>query len=280
MSEFNPEKGQRVLATTLASLEVELEHARKHEREIVDLIHRGRYESPEAAEDIPLEEKRLIWRLERIYRTMMMAFDVAGLSATRMDFERDWKNHVSAGLGRFEHIDEIDVTYSLALSFLSDVLFSIKTIATKGESPVDSYKLQRLEELLRDTAHLVERSGVRPQNEADIQRAMDDYLGVVFTDYAKPTITGIIKNFKPDGGIQTLHAAIEFKFARSKQEVRTAISGIFEDTAGYKGSADWTRFYSVIYQTEPFESEARIRDDMRRVGAVSWTPILVTGRSK
>lgn len=51
-------------------------------------------------------------------------------------------------------------------------------------------------------------------------------------------------------------------------------------TAAYlpAGSLDWTRFYSVIYQTEAFESEDRIRSEMARAGTLmTWKAILVTG---
>lgn len=52
---------------------------------------------------------------------------------------------------------------------------------------------------------------------------------------------------------------------------------IREDAGGYSGSLDWTRFYSVIYQTSAFESEDRIRSELTRAGLVTWTGILVTG---
>ncbi len=78
-------------------------------------------------------------------------------------------------------------------------------------------------------------------------------------------------------GIRHLKAAVEFKFASTPTELKQAVSGIFEDTAGYKGSLDWTRFYSVIYMTEPFESPARFHADMSRAGALNWTVIPVSG---
>ncbi len=75
-------------------------------------------------------------------------------------------------------------------------------------------------------------------------------------------------------------AAIEFKYAATSEEVARSLRGIFEDVSGYKGSADWTRFYSVVYQTDAFESEEKFRHDLARAGAISWTPILVTGKGR
>ena len=57
-----------------------------------------------------------------------------------------------------------------------------------------------------------------------------------------------------------------------------AMSGIFEDVSGYSGSLDWTRFFSVIYQTEAFVSEDRVRSEMARAGTLfTWKTVLVTG---
>jgi hypothetical protein len=126
---------------------------------------------------------------------------------------------------------------------------------------------------------LVRKRDVQPKKEKDVQDVMHDYLEATFTEYrGKVTIPGIIRDFEPDGGVRNLKAAIEYKFADSKAEVSRAMGGIFEDVSGYSGSLDWTRFYSVIYQTEAFESEDRIRSEMARAGTlVTWKTILVTG---
>ena len=143
----------------------------------------------------------------------------------------------------------------------------------------DTSELSRLDTLLRNTAVLVHRRQMTPQGEMDVQNVMHDYLEACFPHYRNPIeIAGIIRNFKPDGGVRNLKTAIEFKFATTHAEVATALSGIFEDVSGYSGSLDWTRFFSVVYQTEPFESEDRFKAEKARVaGALSWTPILVTG---
>jgi hypothetical protein len=58
--------------------------------------------------------------------------------------------------------------------------------------------------------------------------------------------------------------------------VARAVAGIFEDISAYSGSQDWTRVYSVIYQTQAFESEDRITSEMTRAGT-KWKTMLVTG---
>jgi hypothetical protein len=148
----------------------------------------------------------------------------------------------------------------------------------RAMTSAEAYDLGRLERILRETAMLVRRRGIIPKGELDVQAVMYDYLGAFFTEYTRNiTIPKVIKNFKPDGGVRDLKAAIEFKYAVNDKEVADALSGIYEDMAGYAGSADWSRFYSVLYQTEPFVSENRFSKAISRGGSYSWVPIVVTG---
>jgi hypothetical protein len=87
-----------------------------------------------------------------------------------------------------------------------------------------------------------------------------------------------LKNFVPDGAIGSLQALIEVKFVDSQSELPQIFSGIMEDLSGYGGSRDWTRFYSLIYQTQPFVNEIRFDRSLRLSGnAGSWKPIVDVG---
>jgi hypothetical protein len=101
------------------------------------------------------------------------------------------------------------------------------------------YDYERLEYCLRSTAKILNDQKVKPNREADVQRNMNHHLSSVFPDYiAKIVIAKPIKSFKPDGGVRSLKAAIEFKFATNKTEISRALSGITEDLTGYAGSED------------------------------------------
>jgi hypothetical protein len=107
---------------------------------------------------------------------------------------------------------------------------------------------------------------------------MHDYLSASFPDFSDdPHIGGSIKNFKPDCGIASVGAAIEFKIADSHAEAKVAFTGVVEDTGGYKGSKDWTRFYAVMYQAKPFILKSQLQSDMKRIGAATWKAILING---
>jgi hypothetical protein len=145
-------------------------------------------------------------------------------------------------------------------------------------SSEEAWTLSRLEAMLRDTSVLVHRRKNPPSNEPELQEIMHDYLKACFPDFRpNPPIGGSLKTFKPDCGVANVGAAIEFKFVRTEGEAAVAFSGIAEDSAGYKGSKDWTRFYAVIYQAQPFISETQLQNDLKRIGAVTWKAIVVNG---
>ena len=217
--------------------------------------------------------------LKDLAQHIAMALEAAGLAESRRLFLADWAEHLS-GLQETRWIPEIDILHSEPYSFLTNALEGLQMLVGGAAAPEQPH-IDRLESMLRATAYLVRKRNptTPPTREHDIQTVMDDYLDAAFTDYVKhPQITGHIKNFVPDGGVTGIKAAIEFKFVDSKMGLKTALSGILEDTQGYKGSEEWKRFYSVIYMTEPFETEERFRMDIVRVGATDWHVILVNGQ--
>ncbi len=199
---------------------------------------------------------------------------------TRRQFEVEWAR-LAAPKGAFRRTvnnPEYSST-SPALTFIERVIHGLRISSGEGSlSSPDAYRLGRLESLLRETAVHVRNRGVTPSNEHDVQRVMHDYLRAFFPDFSlNPSIAGSIKKFTPDCGIRGLKAAIEFKIVHSERDVPRGFSGVVEDTGGYRGSDDWIRFYAVFYQAEPFMRESHVREDLKRVGALSWTPILVNG---
>jgi hypothetical protein len=227
------------------------------------------YEAPQAALESHLEQAETL---------LEMFLEGAQLPLTRERLIREWVLFQKAGIGKTKAYPEVDYLESKPLTYLETMLEGSRVILGQVPSERESYELVKLESLLRKTATLLHRRRIVPSNEHDIQSCMHDYLDAFFPEYTnKVHISGGVTTFKPDAGIRNLKAAIEFKFAATREEVSRSLRGIFEDVTGYAGSADWIRFYSVIYQTEAFESEEKFRADLRRAGAASWTPVLVTG---
>jgi hypothetical protein len=260
-----------VIRDALGELERQLEQLHEIRRQIEGFTMSGRsWEAPEEA---------LPHFLNRLHENLLVVLEAADLPETRNRVAESWRRfEKTGGIGKTTVTPQYDYLESEPLEYLDTILDGLRMSVGSGINPAEAHELAKLETILRKTAVLLRNRKVMPQGEFDIQEVMHDYLGAFFTDYRHPIhITGTIKNFVPDGGVRNLKAAIEFKYAATKKEVAEALSGIFEDISGYKGSSDWSRFYTVVYQTESFESEDRFRSEMTRVGALSWMPILVTG---
>ncbi len=263
------------IRAALSDLEHELERARGVKTQIENEAtgrptEGGSYEDPQAALGT------ILWRMHEV---LLVVLEAAGLPDTRSRLVEKWAQfEKEKEIGRATYDEQYDYVESKPYEYLSVLLDGLRGASGDDRSPSDSFELAQLETILRRTPVLVHRRGKVPARELDVQEVMHDYLEAFFIQYKHPLkIPGIVRDFEPDGGVRNLGAAIEFKFAATRAEVSHALGGIFEDVSGYAGSRDWTRFYSVIYQTAPFESEDRIRSEFTRAGAITWKAILVTG---
>lgn len=263
------------IRAALGTLETRLEGAREAKNQMESEICGGSYsgatyEDPEAA---------LVFHLNYVYDFLTVILEVAGLSETRSQLIQRWKEfEKNGGLKKTTFHPALDYLESKPFDYLSTLIDGLRASTGEELGSADAYDLVRLEVILKKTPVLVRNRGVTPMSEPDIQDVMHDYLGAFFTEFRKSVqIPGIIKDFKPDCGIRNLKAAIEFKYAAAAGEVSRAIGGVFEDISGYSGSLDWTRFYTVIYQTEAFDSEDRVRSELTGAGALTWKAFLVTG---
>ncbi len=105
-----------------------------------------------------------------------------------------------------------------------------------------------------------------------------DVLGS-FTTHV--VISKPILSFKPDCAIVHLRAGIEFAYADNLEELKVAICMAYmKISSAYAGSFDWTRYYTVIYQTGPYGTEKQVHDALRISGnAKRWQAHLVTPRN-
>ena len=224
----------------------------------------------------------MAFHLEELYDHLLVVLEAAQMQETRMDLIARWavfkkeKNGLrnTKRFGDFDHLD------SPPLENIERLVSALRMTVSNQISGEDAWNLARLEGMLEDTSNLVLSRGKAPSNEGELQEIMHDYLRACFPDFVfNPKIGGTIKSFIPDCGIRSINAAIEFKIAHTKEQAVKAYSGIVEDTAGYKGSKDWTRFFAVIYQAKPFLPKSHLRSDMQRIGAATWTPIPVNGET-
>jgi len=219
--------------------------------------------------------------LQETYRALLVVLDGSNLTQVRADLLAAWKTFEESprgGLRSTVDDDEDQYCESPALTYLDHIVGGLRMSVSAAITSEEAWTLARLEKMLRDTPVLVHRWKRCPARELELQMYMHDYLSASFADFTdRVEIGGTIKCFKPDCGVRSVGAAIEFKYIDSEQKAAVAFSGLAEDSAAYKGSKDWIRFYAVVYQTGPFMLESHLRSDMKRIGAVAWEPMVVNG---
>jgi hypothetical protein len=221
--------------------------------------------------------------LEELHDILLVVLEAAEMPEAKASMIEEWPTFTSAkdGLSHVEVDTEFDYCASPALIFVKRLIEALRMSVSKQISSEEAWTLARLEAMLEDTAGLVHRREKPPKDEQDLQAIMHDYLSACFPDFRKnPQIGGSIKNFIPDCGIASVGAAIEFKIAHTKEKAVVAFTGVVEDTGGYKGSKDWTRFYAVMYQAKPFILKSQLQSDMKRIKAATWKAILINGDTK
>ena len=247
---------------------------------IYSQVAEGVYSDPDRGSiEADMDNRYLVDNITRCGVMFSVGLEVLGLMETRHEFLEHWKEIEKAGFYKTRLGDGSAWMESDALIYLKDIHAGLMAIGADPHHSMNEYMFGRLHSLLSDTAVLVRKRAITPSREHDIQTVMHDYLEAFFPgNFVRDfEIPGPLKNFKPDCGIRDLGVAIEFKYADSEKEVKTALSGIFEDVAGYSGSKDWTRFVAVIYQTDAFVQKSKFEAELRRAKAHSWFPILVNG---
>jgi hypothetical protein len=224
---------------------------------------------------------RLADRLTDGANALCIALDILALTATRKTFRSRWRELKKEELGEVEwwHTDEDNGLESKPLTLIREFLLPLE--AAYGDDASGQLKagLATLEYVLTCSPRILASLAVNPTREADVQGAMDQHLENVFADYAKGSgVTKPLRNFKFDGSVLSLAAAIEYKFVSTKEKLSVAIAGINEDFSGYAGSSDWRHFYSVVYQTQPFTNDKQFEAALGASGnAGFWKFIVVTG---
>jgi hypothetical protein len=217
--------------------------------------------------------------LEVLGRQLPVLLDLIGMNDTRQSFLSSWEvfaGDLSATEGTDDGINQYLVSQPLEL--IDDIL-QVLGAGSKGVLGGDPAGIQILEHVLRSTPRILRARNVVPEKESHVKQVLHEHMESTFSDYSsKVSLPKGLKSFVPDGAIPSLEVLIEIKFVDSRRKVGPIFSGIMEDLSGYGGSRDWTRFYSVVYQTEEFINEGRFDRSLRLSGnAGRWRPIVVSG---
>jgi len=270
--------------SVLAHLRESLGVAEKSIEEAWQLMMRR---TAEYTDDTELQERENCLReglsayLKALGNELALALEMIGLPETRRDFLTQWDAFDEQALKVIKETHGYygDVMWSDPLILCRTILQMIEARYESETEAIDRGALDILDYVLESTPQIMTNYDCNPTRETDIQKIMHKHLERTFQSFTRTvTISKQLVSFKPDCGITDLHTAIEFKFVDKKTDLKTAIHGLTEDLSGYAGSLDWTKLYAVIYQTQSFEVQSRIRNTLQKSGnAEHWRIYLVTG---
>lgn len=135
------------------------------------------------------------------------------------------------------------------------------------------------ETILHNTAKIIKAAGIEPKKETQVYDEVYKVVEFAFRDATRSIeLPKSVKTYKPDIGVRSLHAAVEYKYADTKEKVKVALDAIYSDMRTYAGHTDWRTFYGVIYMTGPFYTQKDIEHEWRLLRTdISWTPIVIVG---
>lgn len=267
------DREEQLLATMIAAT---LEQANEAERKYVKIIETSRVEHL----DDPLNEE-LKDATEILARHVRRAFEECQMLAERLQMPELAKGirkklrlygTGSAELISIEHNSGAGEQYCSSLAEAWTIYEPMAIVALSGAVT----GLSVLETILRNTAKIIAKSGIPAENETQIRNEVLRVLQLAFLDARKdPAIAKNFKTYKPDIGIPSLMAAVEYKFLRTKKDMKSHLDQVFADIKGYDRHGIWKNFYAVFCQKGPFFTQEDVVQTFREVGAkVNWTPIL------
>jgi hypothetical protein len=181
----------------------------------------------------------------------------------------------SGGLTSTIYDSTVGERYCTPLAEVQSIYNPMATVALGGVVT----GLSVLEAMLRNTAKIIEHGKLSPERETQVRNEVLRVLQLAFVDARKEVaIAKSFKTYKPDIGIPSLLAAVEYKFLRTKEDMKAHLDQVFADMKGYGGHPDWRNFYAVFYQKRPFFTQQDVAQALREARTdVNWIPIVLNG---
>lgn len=230
-------------------------------------------EDSEFTEELDAAEQTLALYVEKLFRDTKLLAERVGAPATAADIGKATPSHSKAS----ETATSLEGDLSSIHIRRAALYFESLEALTDGK---DVTGLNIFETILHGTPKIIKAFKLEPKNEKDVQKAMATALRFAFPDVIPEVSIGKnIKTYRPDFGVRSLNAAVEYKFIDSAKEAKTALDGTFADMKGYAGTFEWRHFYAVYYMTDAFFTQRDVEAAYKLVGAErNWTPIVVYGK--
>jgi uncharacterized protein YfbU (UPF0304 family) len=186
------------------------------------------------------------------------------------------------------HRDSFGYDHYWSDEYYSDFLFKIRkflSVFEFFESSTDYYKrlsgIQYLERILRNTASIIHKAKKNPSSETKVYKAVQNIIEAVFPTSMSPrsNFFKTAKEYKPDILIPELKVAIEYKYSKTEEKLKTTIEQIAADVKGYTGDKDYKLFYAVFFVTEDFWGLERFEEVWKEQNfPKNWLAFYVVGK--
>lgn len=215
------------------------------------------------------EEEVLAWHLEKSLRSIAVLAERLGVPSIEREIAELRKRRLSETSRSYDGEIHSEV-YSLAAACFAPLK------AMTDAHTVTAHTV--LQNIIKNTAQIVQMTGISPTNEAEVRNAVLNVCRFAFPDAIKEVgIPQLLTSSRADIGVFSLRTVIEFKFVTDRKEMSNALKGVYSDMKTYR-SPDWDTFYGVFYMTKPFFNDDDVRREFTRVRAdLSWTPFAITG---
>ena len=199
-----------------------------------------------------------------LYLTTVCFLDSAGLHAYLRQFYHRFGESFDATKATSEFTIDHYLSgepYNIFLVNLSQFLSPLDVLGDSSRY-LKLSGVQYLEVILRNTATIIHKSGIKPKSETEVYNAVKHVLEAVFPSAkpgAKSNFVKTAQEYKPDILLPELSAAVEYKYAADEGKLKNVIAQISDDVKGYTGDSDYKLFYAVFYVTSDFWGEAKFK---------------------
>jgi hypothetical protein len=239
-------------------------------------------EEPQAVEAYEGECAYLGMLIEAAHLKMLVLIEQLGSSAFLEEYRKGFRRFRKK-LEDVQHNQyDPEIHESEALLYVKR---SFQTLSESREPTGHAHEIDAIAQiggLLRSAHYIVGRAKVEPHSEADVRRALLDYIRILYPD-ARPDvpIAHIEKTFKADIGIDQLGVLVEIKFIDSVREAKSEPPGFYEDMFGYRGDPRWTTHFALVYSTGPYIRQEELEAEFQIAECpVDWIPISVWGNGE
>lgn len=223
-------------------------------------------------------EERLSFLVKRLFVQVSFALEALELPSLLTEFKSGFEEYRKNPV--VISVNHLGDPYPLALVYIQDFVAPLRSSIGRHSGPIDG--LKQLERILLGTPKIITDRGIDPEKESDVRNAVYSVLIHPYPDTVRDIpIAKVSKAYKPDIGIRSLKAAVEYKFVATEADARRVIGEVFEDVHGYAGSEDWKYFYAVFYITDAFFTPAQVEAEFQMSNVDrSWKPLLVSGKGR